>query len=71
MVPNMKIQFVHIQMINQAHAHYCKIVGKVLRNQWKTCAHKNPVPNLVLEYKVETLYLGMDTVPKFWLGYLE
>ena len=32
------------------------------------CAHKHPVPSLVSKYKVETLYLGMDTVPLWVLG---
>ena len=31
-----------------------------------TCAHREPVPNSVFEYKVS----GRDTMPEFWLGYL-
>ena len=52
LVPNLNI-FSHL--INQAHAHYCKTVGKVQGNQCK----------------ILTLYLGMGTMPEFWCGYLE
>ena len=29
------------------------------------CAHRDPVPTFVPEYKVETLYSGTCTVPEF------
>ena len=35
------------------------------------CSHKDSVPSLVPEYKVETLYSGTGTVPEFWRGYQE
>ena len=35
------------------------------RNLEKLCAHRDPVPTFVPEYKVETLYLGTCTVPEF------
>ena len=35
------------------------------------CSHKDSVPSLVPEEKVETLYSGTGTVPKFWRGYQE
>ena len=35
------------------------------------CSHKDSVPSLVPEYKVETLYSGAGTVPEFWRGYQE
>ena len=35
------------------------------------CSHKDSVPSLVPEYKVETLYSGTSTVPEFWRGYQE
>ena len=31
----------------------------------KRCAHRDQVPTFVPEYKVETLYSGTGTVPKF------
>ena len=40
-------------------------VGKSPRNQQKTRAHSDPVPTLVPEYKVSTLYSGTGTVPEF------
>ena len=46
-------------------------VGKHPRNQQKTRAHSDPVPTLVPEYKVSTLYLGTGTVPEFSQGYLK
>ena len=46
--------------MNWANTHYCEIVDKV-GNQRKTCAHEDPVPSLVPENKVSTLYSG--TVP--------
>ena len=41
-------------------------MGKALENQRKMCSHKDPVLNLVPEYKVETLYSGTGTRPEFW-----
>ena len=35
------------------------------RNLQNLCAHRDPVPTLVPEYKVETLYWGTGTVPEF------
>lgn len=35
------------------------------------CSHKDSVPSLVPEYKVETLYSGTGTVPEFWRRYQE
>ena len=46
LVPNLKICS---HSVNRTHAEYCEIVGEVLRNQRKTCAHKDPVPSLVPE----------------------
>ena len=62
-VPNLKICS---HSVNQAHAHYCEIVGKALGNQQKTCQHKDPVRSLVPEYKVSTLYSGTGTKSEFW-----
>ena len=45
--------------------------GKVPGHQRKMCSHKDSVPSLVPEYKVETLYSGTGTVPEFWRGYQE
>lgn len=50
------------------HAHYCKIVGEVLANHCKTCAHKFPVPSLVPEYKVLILYSDTRTVHNSGMG---
>ena len=41
------------------------------RNLQKLCAHRDPVPTFVPEYKVETLYSGTDTVPEFERGHLK
>lgn len=38
----------------QPQSHHCKIVVKVLGDQGKTCPHRDPVPSLVLVYKVST-----------------
>ena len=46
-------------------------MGKVPGHQRKMCSHKDSVPSLVPEYKVETLYSGTGTVPEFWRGYQE
>ena len=36
----------------------------------QTRAHREPMPTSVPEYKVSTLYSGMDTVLEFWRRYL-
>ena len=38
---------------------------------YKPCAHREPVPTFVPEYKVETLYPGTGTVPEFYRGTLK
>ena len=41
------------------------------RNLQKLCAHRDPVPTFVPEYKGETLYSGTGSLPKFYRGYLK
>ena len=41
-------------------------MGKTSRNQQKTRALRDPVPTLVPEYKVETLYSSTGTVPEWY-----